>query len=86
MAEAGSELAKRVLGMQSDGHALHIPSVVEGKLCFANGRRHFDKAWYLTSTQYSAYSACGQHFEDGNQYYFGKSVKARVRLVRSFTL
>lgn len=76
MAEAGSELAKRVLGMQSDGHALHIPSVVEGKLCFANGRRHFDKAWYLTSTQYSAYSA----------YYFGKSVKARVRLVRSFTL
>lgn len=81
MAEAGSKIAQRALDA-----GLHIPSVVESKLCFINGRKHFQKAWYLTSTQLDAHDAYGQHFDDGYQGTFSKGCKARVRLVRSSVL
>ncbi|MDG9890604.1 DUF1566 domain-containing protein [Pseudomonas juntendi] len=44
----------------------------------------FEKAWYVSSSQFSAYIAYFMHFEAGWLYYLGKDVERLVRPVRRF--
>lgn len=48
----------------------------------ADGEQAFDDTWYWSSTQYSAYNAWLQTFDDGFQHYYDKLIEGRVRPVR----
>ncbi|MFJ7792284.1 hypothetical protein [Pseudomonas sp. NPDC096950] len=78
MAEAGSELAAKVLELDA-----HIPSHLEGALLMsakADGLITLrEDRWHWLSTQYSAYSAFYMDFEDG---WIGSNDKNDGRLVR----
>lgn len=60
----------------------YLPSRREASLMAATVPHLFNSGWYWTSTQYSAYGAFGQHFDDGGQYYSLKFYDTRVRAVR----
>ena len=47
-----------------------------------DGEEAFSGSWYWSSTQRSADNAFGMYFDDGDQYYYGKSTELRVRPVR----
>jgi hypothetical protein len=75
--------------VEIDGHRdWYLPALGELKLCFVNGREHFDlDAWYWSSTQYSRDGACTQDFDDGGTNASLKSWSGGVvRLVRSIPL
>ena len=83
MAEAGSDLAKKMLALEIDGHAdWYLPAQAELMLCFVNAREHFQKEWHWSSTQYSAYAAWFQAFSSGHAYDNGKDGEWRARAVR----
>lgn len=85
MAEAGSDLATRVLELDA-----HIPSHLEGALLMsakADGLVTLrEDRWHWLSTQYSAYSAYSLDFEDGWLNDFGKDNVRLVRPVRSLPI
>ena len=61
----------------------YLPSRRELRLCWVNVPELFDTSrWYWSSTQYSATSAWGQHFDGGRQGGNGKSYEGRARAVR----
>ncbi len=68
MAAAGSELAKKILSLEIDGHNdFYLFAPKESNLCFANCQDQFPEEWHWTSRQSSAYTAFIQDFEDGGQ-------------------
>ncbi|MHB9798443.1 hypothetical protein ACYCAX_11595 [Pseudomonas sp. MT3] len=86
MAEAGSELAKKVLAL-----AAHIPSCLEGQLLMAAKHAGLitdlrEDRFYWLSTQYSALSAFIMAFEDGWQGYGDKGCERLARPVRSLPI
>lgn len=83
MAAAGSDLAKKVLAMEIEGHRdLFIPAQCDLALCHINVPELFKKEWHLSSTQCSANLAWGQFFEDGGAGNGGKVNEFWVRVVR----
>ncbi len=84
MAENGSELAKRILGLEIDGHKdWYLPARKEARLCYVNCQDQFDHdPWYWTSTQCSAGYAYVQDFVGGTQSSDHKSSRSRARAVR----
>lgn len=84
MAAAGSDLASKCLALEIEGHSdFYLPSRDELRLCCMNVPEIFEQAWYWTSTQYSAYLAFSQNFDDGYQSDYDKYSKLRARAVRS---
>ncbi|WP_288082161.1 DUF1566 domain-containing protein [Pseudomonas sp.] len=68
---------------QADGHFdFYLPAAAEIYQCWVNCPEAFDKVWYWSSTQRSAYNAFVQYFGDGLQDYDDKYSQARVRPVR----
>jgi hypothetical protein len=61
----------------------YLPSRREAALCYAMVPEAFPQGGYhWTSTQYSPYSAWGQHFNDGGQDGIRKGIELRARAVR----
>lgn len=85
MAAAGSDLAKRTLEIEVDGHSdFYIAARREARVIFANISDRYESTWWWTSTQYAGDSrdAWSQHFDDGNQHYWGKDDELPALLVR----
>ena len=84
MAEAGSELAKRVLALEIDGHTdWHLPSQADMHLIAANAKHLMQQdEWYWTSTQSSANYAWFQLFRYGYTYIYRKDCELRAVPVR----
>jgi hypothetical protein len=85
MAEAGSELATKVLELDA-----HIPSRLEGALLMTAKAEGVvtlrEDRWHWLSTQYSANDAFFMDFEDGWIYDDGKLNERLVRPVRSLPI
>ncbi|MEW7854747.1 hypothetical protein AB2M95_02465 [Pseudomonas chlororaphis] len=85
MAEAGSEIAIKALGLGA-----HIPSCLEGQLVMAAKADGLvtlrEDRFHWLSTQYSAHYAYSMDFEDGWLTYGGKSYERVVRPVRSLPI
>ncbi|WP_371355559.1 hypothetical protein ACA087_00580 [Pseudomonas chlororaphis] len=85
MAEAGSEIAIKALGLGA-----HIPSCLEGQLVMAAKSDGLvtlrEDRWHWMSTQYSADLAYGMDFEDGWLYLYDKDNERVVRPVRSLPI
>lgn len=87
MAEAGSEVAKKILAFEHEGHNdYYLMAPKEARLCHTNAPELFAKEWHWTSKQYSANGAFLQHFLDGLQDCDGKYDSYGVRPVRSFVI
>lgn len=88
MAQAGSEIAQKVLAMDIAGHRdWYIPSRLELLACYELAPQLFERdGWYWSSTQYSRYYAWCQAFEYGHSYANGKDDEFRARPVRSIQL
>ncbi|TWS04146.1 DUF1566 domain-containing protein [Pseudomonas extremaustralis] len=66
-----------------DGHNdFSLPSIGELNHAWQFIHESFEKDWYISSTQRSAYYAFGMVFGDGIQGYYGKNCERRVRPVR----
>lgn len=66
-----------------DGHRdFYLPSSGELHHGYLYLPESFEKGWYISSTQRSAYGAFGMDFADGIQYDFDKGSELRVRPVR----
>lgn len=75
--------AKHAAGYSCEGHNdYHLGSHAEMGIAWANAPELFEKAWYWTSSQYSADVAWDQSFGDGLQGNVGKYSEGRVRPVR----
>lgn len=85
MAEAGSELAGKVLELDA-----FIPSCLEGQLLMAAKHAGLitlrEDRWHWLSTQWSATTAFRMDFEDGWQDRYGKDGERLVRPVRSLLI
>lgn len=87
MAEAGSDLAKKILGMKIEGHCdFYLGARHEYRACYLSVPELFKKEWYWTSTQHGAHHAFVQYFSDGNQGYGNETSRYYVRPVRSFVI
>ena len=62
------------------------PTQRQLNLCYANVPELFQKTWYWSSTQGSAYGAWGQDFNNGYQSTLNKGSSTRVRAVRRVPL
>jgi hypothetical protein len=84
MAEAGSELAQKILLLEIDGHSdLFLMARHQAQLAYLNAPEQFDTdKWYWTSTQYSSYNAWVQGFAYGTQDDYGKYNEYAARVVR----
>jgi hypothetical protein len=67
-------------------YTIHLPGQTSVELFRKDGAEAFDDDRYWTSTQYSAYFAWGQHFDDGYQGLTDKDGNGRVRAFRSIKL
>jgi hypothetical protein len=66
-----------------EGHRdFYLPAKRESAVLYASVPEMFEKAWYWTSTQYSAYLAWYQYFDGGYQDLAYKDGTGRVRAVR----
>ena len=75
--------AKHAENYSCEGHNdYHLGSHAEMGIAWANAPELFEKAWYWTSSQYSATYAWVQNFDDGNQIGGDKDYEGRVRPVR----
>ena len=84
MESAGLELAKKIRALQFEGHSdFYLPARHELRLCWLNVPELFSKAWYWSSTQYSAHYAFSQLFDCGDQVNTDKTNELRARAVRS---
>lgn len=86
MAEAGSELAAKVLELDA-----FIPSALEAhQMMFSKQQGYLtdlrEDRWYWTSAQYSADTACNVDFEVGWQDYGDKDDERLVRPVRKILI
>lgn len=86
MAEAGSELAAKVLALGAV-----IPSALEShQMMFAKQQGYLsdldESEWYWTSSQYSSHDAFGVNFLDGYTDLITKDLSFRVRPVRSLII
>lgn len=71
----------------ADGHTdFYMGSRRELQLIAAFGTFTYDEDWVWSSTQYSAYYAWGQYFDDGSTDYWNKDGKASALALRSFIL
>jgi hypothetical protein len=72
-------------GVIIDGHNdYYLMSIHEEALARANCPELFDDIYYWSSTQFSAYGAWFQDFEDGTTYVYYKDDKRAVRAVRRY--
>jgi hypothetical protein len=70
-----------------DGHHdFYLPSIGELNHAWQTIAEHFEKTWYWSSSQRSAYYAFYMHFDDGIQLSNGKGDELRVRPVRRFPI
>lgn len=75
--------AKHAEDYSCEGHNdYHLGSHAEMGIAWANAPELFEKEWYWTSSQYSAYYAWIQHFDVGIQTITGKVSEGHVRPVR----
>jgi hypothetical protein len=75
--------AQRCREIVYEGHKdFYLPALRESAALYASVKELFDKAWYWTSTQYSADIAWIQSFDDGHQSDAYKDDQGRVRAVR----
>jgi hypothetical protein len=87
MAEAGSDLAKKVLALDLEGFKdWYIPARQELVLCYMHAKNVFDEEWYWSSTQFSSYYAWLQGFDSGYVTTCTKVHELRVRAVRTILL
>jgi hypothetical protein len=87
MVETGNDLAKRITALEAGGFSdWYLPARNELRLAFIAAPNAFERAWYWSSTQYSAYYAWGQFFGDGYQSGNVKDFQARARAVRRFLI
>ena len=63
-----------------------LPGRPVSALLFANLKDQFEPRWHWTGEEYDISYAWGQLFNDGNQYYDGKSYEGRARAVRLIQL
>jgi hypothetical protein len=85
MAAAGSEVAKRALAVEYQGHKdYYIASRNEARIAYASGLKQWGTGWLWTSTQCAGFSdwAWYQYFGYGYQDNDHKSYEAPVLLVR----
>ena len=69
--------------LEIEGHRdFYLPARREMALAEMNLADHFAKGWYWSSTQYSAYGAWTQNFDDGSQLAYSKDYPGRARAVR----
>ena len=63
---------------------VELPTRQESALLYANLKPAFDPTWYWTGEQHVSYAshAWDQYFGNGDQYYYGKGCKGRVRAIR----
>jgi hypothetical protein len=67
----------------ADGHHdFYLPSIGELNHAWQTIAEHFDKTWYWSSSQRSAYDAFNVYFDGGIQYDNAKYGELRVRPVR----
>jgi len=67
----------------------YLPARHELRLAYLNASEVFKlDGWYWSSTQYAGYAsgAWGQDFDGGDQVFYGKGYKGRVRAVRRFMI
>lgn len=75
--------AQRCREVIYEGHKdFYLAAKRESAVLYANVPEAFEKAWYWTSTQYSALGAWIQLFGDGIQFTALKLTQGRVRAVR----
>jgi hypothetical protein len=88
MAEAGSEIAQKVLALDIGGKTdWHIGSQGEMHVAAANVPDLFEfGCWYWTSTQFSSNLAFFQVFERGYSFWYYLDDVFRVRAVRTIQL
>lgn len=88
LAEAGSELCKKILELEIEGHRdWYLMSANEAHIAAANVPELFEKeGWYWTSTQDGRSSAFVQDFEGGYHSYGSKDYERRARAVRRIQL
>lgn len=87
MAEAGSDIASQILSMKIEGYSdFYLGARHEYRACYLNVPELFQKEWYWTSTQSSAYYAFSQDFHYGDQDNDLKYDELFVRPVRSFVI
>ena len=71
----------------AEGHAdFYLPSIGELSHGWQYIPEHFKRDWHYSSTQRSAYSAFGMHFDGGIQTNIGKDNELPVRPVRSWLI
>jgi hypothetical protein len=79
--------AQKAIAYTKDGHSdFYLPAQREMNLIYATSPHLFTKAWYWSSSQFSASYAWSQLFVDGYQYAYDKVNRARVRAVRSLSI
>lgn len=87
MAEAGSPIAKRVLGI---AEGAFIPSALELATLYAAKQAGeidgFEDGWFWSSSQYSSYYAFFTDFTDGFTDNYVKNSEFRVRAVRKIPI
>lgn len=82
-AEPKNPLLSAITSHEADGHTdFYLPAIFENNLICINAQKHLEKGWHWSSTQYSARSAWGQDFEDGNQHIYYKDYSYAARAVR----
>lgn len=81
--EPDNKIANHCTALTVDGHKdFYWPSEFEQNLICINLPDQSKPEWHWSSTQYSAYRAWGQYFEDGNQDFGLKYHKLAARAVR----
>lgn len=87
MAAVGLGIAQRIQALDIEGHeGWYLPSQAEAHLLAANVKEAMKPEWYWTSTQYSAYGAWCQYFDDGGQYVGSKDAERRAVAVRQIQI
>ena len=82
-AEPENKLLLEITQHEADGHTdFYLPANFENNLIKANASQHVEKKWHWSSTQYSAYDAWCQDFEDGYQFIGSKRSTLAARAVR----
>ncbi|HFK2233639.1 TPA: DUF1566 domain-containing protein [Pseudomonas aeruginosa] len=88
LVEEGSHpAAEFAASVTISGHNdFYLPAQAELMLAWANLPEVFAEGWHWSSTQYSANSAFGTHFDDGNTDLIDKDYDFRVRPVRKIPI
>lgn len=80
------EAARKCAELSHEGHADYfLPAKLQLAQIYASLHGVIPKEWVLSSTQYSAYGAWSQYFDDGDASYWGKGYEAGALAVRSIS-